>query len=70
MANATVSHHAAVLKIKSKKATKEEVALNLLEDLLTLYICARFFSFFSDKQQAYKNQQSRIRTWSLRKTLK
>ena len=50
MANATVSYHATVLKSKSKKAIKEEVAVNLLEDLLTLYICARFFSFFSDNK--------------------
>ena len=57
MANATVLHHATVLKSKSEETIKKEVALNLLEDLLTLYIRVRSFSFANDKQQAYKIQQ-------------
>ena len=70
MSNATVLHHATVLKSKSEETIKKEVALNLLEDLLTLCIRVRSFSFASDKQQAYKIQQSKIRARSLRKTLK
>ena len=38
MANATVLYYAKVLKSKSEETIKKEVALNLLEDLLTLYI--------------------------------
>ena len=57
MANATVLHHATVLKSKSEETIKKEVALNLLEDLLTLYIRVRSFSFANDKQQAYKIQK-------------
>ena len=70
MANTTVLHHATVLKRKSEETIKKEVALNLLEDLLTLCIRVRSFSFANDKQQAYKIQQSRIRARSLRTTLK
>ena len=72
MANATVLHHAAVLKSKFEETIQKEVALNLLEDLLTLYICVRLFSFANDKQQAYnyKILQSRVRARSFRKTLK
>ena len=58
MANATVLHHATVLKSKSEETIKKEVALNLLEDLLTLYIRVRSLSFANDKQQAYKIQQT------------
>ena len=39
MGNATVLHHATVLKNKSEETIKKEVALNLLQDLLTfIYI--------------------------------
>ena len=55
MANATAFHHATILKIKSEEAIKKELALNLLfEDLLTLYMRVRSFSFVNDQQQAYK----------------
>ena len=61
MANTTVLHHATVLKSKSEETIKKEVARDLLEDPLTLFIPVRSFSFAKDKQQAYKIQQSRIR---------
>ena len=51
MANATILHHATILKSKSEEAIKKEVALNLLEDLLTLYIRVRSISFANDQQQ-------------------
>ena len=55
MANAAAFHHATILKIKSEEAIKKELALNLLfEDLLTLYMRVRSFSFVNDQQQAYK----------------
>ena len=41
MVNATVLHHPAVLKSKSEEAINKEVVLNLLEDLLTLFIRVR-----------------------------
>ena len=82
MGNATVLHHATVLKNKSEETIKKEVALNLLQDLLTLYIyiyiyiyicvcvCVRSFSLANDIQQAYQIQQSRARARSLKKTVK
>ena len=33
---------------------KKDIVFNLLEDLLTLYICVRTFSFVKDKVQAFK----------------
>ena len=86
MGNATVLHHATVLKNKSEETIKKEVALNLLQDLLTLYIyiyifiylyiyinicvCVRSFSLANDIQQAYQIQQSRARARSLKKRVK
>ena len=42
------------LRRNSADPIKKEVALNLLEDLLTLYIRVRAFSYAKDKQQKYK----------------
>ena len=41
MANATVLYNGAILKRKPEETIKKEVSLNLLEDLLTLYIRVR-----------------------------
>ena len=51
-------------------AVKREVAMNLLEDLLLLYIRTRTFSHIKDKQQIYKIQSSKLKSKSLRTGLK
>ena len=43
MVHPTILHHAAVLKRKSEESIKKEVALNLLEDLLTIFIRVTLF---------------------------
>ena len=45
MGNATILHHATVLKNKSEETIKKEVALNLLQDLLTLYIYIYIYKY-------------------------
>ena len=43
MVHPTVLHHATVLKRKSEESIKKEVALNLLKDLLTIFIRVTLF---------------------------
>ena len=60
-------------KIRSKSTDtiiKKEIALNLLEDLLTLYIRVRTFSFAKGQIQGYKIKQSRFKSRSLQISLK
>ena len=49
---------------------KKEVALNLLEDLLMLYIRVRTFSFVKDKQQLHKIRAKKGKSKSLRTEIK
>ena len=65
MANGSVLHYATVLKSKSGETIKE--ALNLVEDLVKLFICIRSFSFANDQQEAYKIQKSSLGLDHLRK---
>lgn len=43
MAHPTILHHATVLKRKSEESIKKELALNLLKDLLTIFIRVTLF---------------------------
>ena len=70
MTNLIVLTHAAAIRSKSSDLIKKEIVLNLLEDLLTLYIRARSFSFAKDQQQAFKNRQAKLKSRSLRTALK
>ena len=70
MKNLTVLTHAATIRNKSPDLIKKEIALNLLEDLLTLYIRVRSFSFAKDQQQAFKIRQAKLKSRSLRTALK
>ena len=70
MTNLTVLTHAATIRSKSSDRIKKEIALNLLEDLLTLYIRVRSFSFAKDQQQAFKIRQAKLKSRSLRTALK
>ena len=54
MVNCTVLESFAKVRRSSPDNIKMEIAFNLLEDLLTLYIRARTFSFVKDKVQAFK----------------
>ena len=49
---------------------KKEIAFNLLEELLTLYIRVRTFSFVKDKVQAFKIRNSKTKSRSLRTGMK
>ena len=49
---------------------KREIAFNLLEDLLTLYIRVRTFSYVKDKVQAFKIRNSKTKSRSLRTGMK
>ena len=65
--------HENMSKIRSKSANtiiKKEIALNLLEDLLTLYIRVRTFSFAKGQIQSHKIKQSKLNSRSLWTSLK
>ena len=47
------------MKNASSEDVKKEVAFNLMEDLLTLYIRVRSHSYAKDKQQIHKIQASK-----------
>ena len=49
---------------------KKEIAFNLLEELLTLYICVRTFSYVKDNVQAFKIRNSETKLRSLRTGVK
>ena len=65
--------HKYMSKIRSKSTDiiiKNKVALNLLEDLLTLHIRVRTFSFAKGQIQSHKINISRLKSSSLRISLK
>ena len=65
--------HENMFKIRSKSTDliiKKEIALTLLEDLLTLYIHVRTFTFEKSQIQSHKIKQSRLKSRSLRTSLK
>ena len=49
---------------------KKEIAMNLMEDLLTLYIRVRAHSYAKDQQQFHKISKSKTKSKSLRTELK
>ena len=59
-------------KIRSCRTdeVKKEVALNLLEDLLMLYIRVRAFSIVKDKQQLHRLRAKKGKSKSLRTEIK
>ena len=69
MVHPSILDHATVLKRKFEETIKKEVALNLLEDLLTLFTHIRSFHLTIHQQQAYKIHKNRIKARSHRKTL-
>ena len=65
--------HENMSKIRSKSTDtiiKKEIALDLLEDLLALYIRVKTFSLAEDQVQSHKIKQSRLKSRSLRTSLK
>ena len=70
MTNITILTHAAAIPNKSSDLIKKEIALNLVEDILTLYIRVRSFSFAKDQQQSFKIRQAKLKSRSLRTELK
>ena len=67
MANPAV---AAAIRNKTSDLIKKETALNFVEDILTIHICVRSFSFSKDQQQAFKIRQAKLKSRYLRTTLK
>ena len=59
-------------KIRSENnvVVNEEVCLNVLEDILSLYVRARTFSYVKDNLQAYKVKVQQLKSKSLRTSLK
>ena len=49
---------------------KKEIGLNLLEDMLTLYIRVRAHSYARDKQQLHKVSKNKTKNRSLRTEIK
>ena len=70
MTNITVLTHAAAICNKSSDLIKNEMALNLVKDILTLYIRVRSFSFAKDQQRSFKIRQAKLKSRSLRTELK
>ena len=71
MKNPIIDENMSKIRRKSTDAIiKKEIALNLLEDLLTLYIGARTFSFAAGQIQSHKIKKSRLKSRSLRTSLK
>ena len=59
-------------KIRSQASlvVRKEVAMNLLEDLLMLYVRTRTFSLVKDKLQLHKMKSTQVKSKSLRTDLK
>ena len=55
---------------KSDITIKKEIGLNLLEDMLTLYIRVRAHSYAKDKQEEHKMAKNRTKARSLRTEIK
>ena len=68
--NSSVLANFSKIQSQADQAVKMEVALNLLEDLLSLYMCVRELSCVKDKQQLHKMKSDKIKSKSLRTTLK
>ena len=59
--------HFSKLRDDSPDSIKKEIAFNLLEDLLTLYLRVRVFSFVKNKAQICKIQKSKTKSRSFRR---
>ena len=70
MTNLCVLTYFSTIRDNSSHIIKKEIALNLLEDLLTLYLRVRIFSRVKDKVQAYRIQKSKTKSRSLCASLK
>ena len=67
--SSVLSNYSIVRSLAAEKVNKE-VALNLLEDLLTLYIHVRTFSFVNQKKEKFKLEAKKQKMNSLRKSIK
>ena len=70
MENCMVLESFAKVRRNSPDNIKKEIALNLLEDLLTLCIPVCTFSYVKDKVQAFKIRKSKTKSRSLRTGMK
>ena len=70
MGNCMVLENFAKVRQNSPDNIKKEIAFNLLEDLLTMYISVHTFSYVNDKVQALKIRNSKTKSRSLRTGMK
>ena len=70
MENCMVLENLAKVRRSSPDIFKKEIAFNLLEDLLALYIRVRTFSYVKDKFQALKIRNTKTKSRSLRTGMK
>ena len=70
MTNAPLLAHYNSMRAHSELFVKKEIALNLLTDMLTLYLRIRSHAYAKNKQQEYKVQKDATRSKSLRKERK
>ena len=63
--NPFIQENVSFIRNSSPDIIKKEIAYNLLEDLLTLYIRVRAFSFVKDQIQSHKIKKSRSKSSSL-----
>ena len=61
MGNGKVVESFSKIRRSFTDSIKKKIAFNLLEDLLTLYILVRTFSYVKDKVQAFKIRYSKIK---------
>ena len=66
MSNAPLVAYFNSMRAKSELPVKKELALKLLEDMLSLYLRIRSHSFAKNKQQEYKVNKDATRKKSLR----
>ena len=68
--NTSVLADFATTRNQADQVIKKEVAMNLLEYILSLYMRTRTFSYVNGKQQLYKMKNDKLKSKSLRTDLK
>ena len=68
MKDISVLSNFSIVRSLAAEKVNQEVTLNLLEDLLTLYIRVRTFSFVNQKKEKFKLEAKKQEMNSLRKS--
>lgn len=70
MTNSNVISHFTILKYSASEVVDDEISLNLLVGMLTLYLRARTFKYVSLKMESFKLESSKKKMKSLRTSIK